>query len=404
MPKFLIILSVLLTLSVIAECRIVKDDEDLLQDIQSLSEDSTKGKEDDVKCFGIGSLVAKILYWLFNNKPAPAVDERVKFLVHTRNSKVPYRLYAEDDQFEIALSSFKPEMKTVFIVHGFLADGAESWIQEMAEAYLAFEDVNVIAVDWSQYSNILNYYKAVVNAKNAARAIVKFLQLAVASYPETKNWGEIHLIGHSLGAHVSGMAAEAFKEIVSRWKIVRITGLDPAQPCFAASGLSLRKTDAPFVDIIHTNGKLLAGMGLGLRDPIGHVDFYANGGQRQPGCWREGSKWDRPRAEIMEAVCSHQRSYDYFTESLRLAAEKMNNKFWGHEWDQSPLNASKLVGKDCSSDDCVEMGINADKYERRGTFFVSTGNNNPYCVVTESDRLDILDQLSIDGKETLETS
>ncbi|XP_011301880.1 pancreatic lipase-related protein 2 [Fopius arisanus] len=360
-------------------------------------EDVTKGKEDDVKCFGIGSIVAKILQWIFREPPVSSRDGRVRFLVHSRTSQVPYQLFAEDDQFEISFSSFKPERRTVFIVHGFLAHGEQAWIQKMVKAYLEFDDVNVIAVDWSQYSNILNYYKAVVNAQNAACAILKFLQLTVASYRETREWGDIHLIGHSLGAHVSGMAADGFKEMVSRWKITRITGLDPAQPCFAASDLSLGKTDAPFVDIIHTNGQFFAGMGLGMKDPIGHVDFYANGGQRQPGCSKEVSIWEKPRAEIMESVCSHKRSYEYFIESLQLAARNMSNKFWGHEWNQSPIDAAVFVGKDCEDENCVEMGINADKYEHRGVFFVSTGSTNPYVVITELDRQDILEQLEIDG-------
>ena len=38
-------------------------------------------------------------------------------------------------------------------------------------------------------------------------------------------------------------------------------------------------TDADFVDVIHTDLK-----GLGIDQPIGHLDFYPNGGDVQPGC------------------------------------------------------------------------------------------------------------------------
>jgi len=41
------------------------------------------------------------------------------------------------------------------------------------------------------------------------------------------------------------------------------------------------KSDANFVDIIHTNGN-----GLGLIKPLGHIDFYPNGGIAQLKCKR----------------------------------------------------------------------------------------------------------------------
>jgi hypothetical protein len=46
----------------------------------------------------------------------------------------------------------------------------------------------------------------------------------------------------------------------------------------------LDTTDAEFVDIIHTNGGTLIHDQQGFLSPIGHVDFYPNGGQFQPGC------------------------------------------------------------------------------------------------------------------------
>jgi hypothetical protein len=46
----------------------------------------------------------------------------------------------------------------------------------------------------------------------------------------------------------------------------------------------LEKTDADFVDIVHSNmGSLLIGH-VGCEQNLGHVDFYPNGGAVQPGC------------------------------------------------------------------------------------------------------------------------
>lgn len=67
-----------------------------------------------------------------------------------------------------------------------------------------------------------------------------------------------------------------------------VKGLDPAAPGFKYLLLQnerLSDDDAEFVDVIHT-----AGGTLGFLEPIGHVDFFPNGGKApQPGC---GSVFD----------------------------------------------------------------------------------------------------------------
>lgn len=91
---------------------------------------------------------------------------------------------------------------------------------------------------------------------------------------------DVHVVGHSLGAHIAGYIGK----YTSR-KLGRITGLDPAGPAYETPYLKdpadrLDSTDANFVDVIHT----CAGS-LGFLRPIGHADFYPNGGTfKQPGC------------------------------------------------------------------------------------------------------------------------
>lgn len=94
------------------------------------------------------------------------------------------------------------------------------------------------------------------------------------------SYDDVHVLGHSLGAHVAGYTGNYLSG-----KLGRITGLDPAGPAFETPYLKdaderLDFTDANFVDVIHT----CAGS-LGILKPIGHADFYPNGGTfRQPGC------------------------------------------------------------------------------------------------------------------------
>lgn len=62
-------------------------------------------------------------------------------------------------------------------------------------------------------------------------------------------------------------------------------GLDPALPLFVTTNLDekLDKTDAIFVDVLHTNA-----LEKGKLEDCGHADFFANSGIVQPGCTLSG--------------------------------------------------------------------------------------------------------------------
>lgn len=56
-------------------------------------------------------------------------------------------------------------------------------------------------------------------------------------------------------------------------------------------------------------------------EPIGHVDFYPNGGVTQPGCkqgdFTTGKVTGLSYKQVQKFVgCDHERSYEYFTESI----------------------------------------------------------------------------------------
>ena len=60
--------------------------------------------------------------------------------------------------------------------------------------------------------------------------------------------------------------------------------MDPAYPYFDFTNPDevLEKTDARFVDIIHTNAGKLEDGKIGVPLSIGHADFWPNGGSSQP--------------------------------------------------------------------------------------------------------------------------
>lgn len=122
----------------------------------------------------------------------------------------------------------------------------------------------------------------------------------------------IHVIGFSLGAHVAGCAGQVVK---NRGRMLgRISGLDPASPLFRRQLLreaaqKLDAGDARFVDVIHTDGGALWTDGFGLLGPLGHVDYFPNGGRQQPGC-------SDPRASV---VVSHFGKDDVAQRTARAA-------------------------------------------------------------------------------------
>lgn len=64
------------------------------------------------------------------------------------------------------------------------------------------------------------------------------------------------------------------------------SAFDPAYPGFDGPNARRRlsKSDAKFVDVIHTNARVGLSNAVGIETPLGHADFYPNGGSRMPGC------------------------------------------------------------------------------------------------------------------------
>lgn len=245
-----------------------------------------------------------------------------------------------------------------------------------------------------------------MNALEVGKLVGKFINQVTNSYEEkNKKWGEMHLIGHSLGAHISGIISEEIKRARGEWKVTRITGLDPAQPCFVGTDLTLNKNDAPFVDVIHTNSRpIIPGIALGYVDDMGHVDMYVNGGHHQPICTKPPVMILESLRNIIDsiksAVCSHMMSIDYFTESLKIASKKLKTKFWGFKWDGTFETARDFIGKSCVGDGCTEMGITADKFKVEGKVFVSTSRNAPYYgPLNQDDIKSVKKQLESDFEE-----
>ncbi|GAB0093471.1 phospholipase A1 [Sergentomyia squamirostris] len=175
---------------------------------------------------------------------------------------------------------------------------------------------------------------------------------AVADLTKHVNVSRFHLIGHSLGAHIVGATGRYFQDITGK-SLPRITGLDPARPCFnqgeALSGLG--RGDADLVDIIHSNSN-----GLGKKEPIGDVDFYPNGVKvLMPGCF--------------DITCAHARAWQYYAESVLPGNE---NAFQATRCN----SLSSYTQKKCNYRP-IPMGYTTP-LTAKGNYFLETNSEPPY--------------------------
>lgn len=196
---------------------------------------------------------------------------KVQFLLFTHSDPSCGKLLEESS--DIQRSGFNATLGTKLIIHGFRALGTKpSWIGKFIGVLLRSADANVIAVDWV-YGASGVYYSAVENVVKLGIEISRFLSKLLALGVSESS---VHIIGVSLGAHVGGLVGHFYKG-----QLGRITGLDPAGPEYTRASLEERLDpgDALFVEAIHTDTD-----NLGIRIPVGHVDYYVNGGQDQPGC------------------------------------------------------------------------------------------------------------------------
>lgn len=295
----------------------------------------------------------------------------VTFHLYTRNNPInPFILRPQLTRLElIKHSPFDPNKPVKWVTHGFHTNVDKSeWMVEMKNKILSFEDANVILTDWRRGASpaLAFYPKAAANAHVVAKLIVNILR----RLRDDLDFSQVHLIGHSLGAHIMGFVGSAFTEEflhqrqqslasapdqVQFWRqstlrlqpgeqqlIGRITACDPALPCFGPSSSAPNSHGQTPAGPAHSVPTTTAGYGpteasgeadwtpsmwthlrpdsavlvevmhsnpgvMGYADPLGDYDFYPNGFERQPGCG-QNSQADSSRADHLSARSTSSRS------------------------------------------------------------------------------------------------
>ncbi|KAK0409101.1 hypothetical protein QR680_004339 [Steinernema hermaphroditum] len=227
---------------------------------------------------------------------------------------------------QVTTAWFPRANDVTFIIHGF-GESQKLWMRYVRDAIVRLEQQTVILVYWGKGSTHPNYFQAAANTRVVGKIIAKLIE--TISEIHGIPYDRFRLVGFSLGAHVAGFVGKQF----NKTKIGAIYGLDPAGPLFSEGNPNrfykavprderLDRGDADYVEILHTSGDNFMHAGAGSHFQWGDVDFYANGGEHQPGCHIEYLKFFTFSTEQMmddfwkTMSCSHAMAYHAFFHSI----------------------------------------------------------------------------------------
>ncbi|XP_046751141.1 pancreatic triacylglycerol lipase-like [Diprion similis] len=324
-------------------------------------------------------------------------------LYTTSNPEVEEELYLLDTS-TLSTSHYNVSNPTRFVIHGWQSSKAEQVSTSIRDGqqtdvppYLAVGDYNIIVVDWSTHagSNYVTARTKIVAIGEYVGLMIDFLE-AMGSSVE-----DMIIVGHSLGAHISGMAGRSASNTVGAivdesCKEKRLTGfkktslpisiriyniistkvdreffklfksfasflrmcMDPAGPLFYVTDTfaRLKSTDANFVQVIHT-----AAGRLGYNGDLGDADYWPNGGWFQSGCGLD-----------LFATCAHSRSYFYFAESI-IRNDITYTSYACENYDEYEAEA-------CQEPSSSIMGGSTLDLTASGDFYLKTNSEAPFAL------------------------
>ena len=169
-------------------------------------------------------------------------------------------------------STFDKTKSTYVITHGWQSgiSKSDNWVElaKAIEGSDSDQDANIIFTDWSDLAGNYNYMESANNMAVVGKELGTFLDSL-----QIESNADIMLIGHSLGAHLSGIAADTYDSLTGH-AIDTVIGLDPAGPLFEYGfkdeSERLDATDANHVVALHSSNT------LGYDAPLADLDVYLN--------------------------------------------------------------------------------------------------------------------------------
>ncbi|XP_022219675.2 pancreatic lipase-related protein 3 [Drosophila obscura] len=255
------------------------------------------------------------------------------FLLYTRRTaESPQTLEPEVES--LVRSSFYAADPIVLSLPRWLGNSSAPEHSAVVAAQLEQRECNVITVDLAETTD-----EAAIT-----ESVGSLIELLNRNFDVPL--ARILLVGFAEGAHLAGAVAAKVQTALGQ-RLPQLTALDPTE---ASLQHVLSPSDAQFVEVVHTNGG-----GLGTLERLGHVDYYPNGGETQPGC--------------VEDSCSHERSFELLAE------------MWSPENDF----VSALCGsvETMNVQNCrwtsLKMGQRSQREPTPGIYFLETRSAQPFA-------------------------
>lgn len=188
-----------------------------------------------------------------------------------------FELYQDNETIDFYVwnaSTIDRSQPTYVLTHGWRVENGQTesnWVDMADSIRDVAPDANVVFMDWGTLGNTPNYVQAANSVERVGRRLGRFLDNQNLEATTTQ------VIGHSLGAHVSGIAGDIYDDLTGL-SVSSIVGLDPAGPLFESvlgfggrgPDQRLDATDSDRTIAFHTSRTL--GFDGGLAD----LDLYVN--------------------------------------------------------------------------------------------------------------------------------
>ncbi|XP_019559646.3 pancreatic triacylglycerol lipase-like [Aedes albopictus] len=372
----------------------------------TLTSNNTLPLDDNLtRCYGVYGCFPLGYPWVDEKRPlayhprSPAQVD-VRFPIFNKPIREHPKFVDINDPDDVKHLGVKGNGRLYVVTHGYIESGDRPWVQDLVHTFLENDPdgtASVMIIDWRKASTP-PYTQCVADIRLVGAITAHVIHML---YQELgmRNLDKVHLLGHSLGAHVCGYVGYYLQRDFGL-KLGRITGMDPAEPMFSDTDpiVRLDLSDAKFVDIIHTDATPWVERwprpgGLGMYQAIGHVDFYPNGGSNQAGCNDPMQKFINKQNDsffwgFQEFFgCNHLRCHQLYTDAIPQRCPFVAIGCESYE---------KFLAGDCFECDedghyCIDFGPNAWNTYRRlienGVMmeprpiraYMITGDDAPFC-------------------------